>query len=266
MKGTFFIALFLWGPTLYAQEINAGPRLTSLGNTGVALHDVWSLHANQAGITGLLKPTVAGAYKSSYINSEVSTQSLVLVYPVKSNVFGIGIQNYGFSKYAEQRFSATYAKQFGKSVALALNYNFHQLSVPQYGNTRTFSVEAGLQYQAGRSLLLGAHISNPNQSKFDSEIDAPIPVMLQFGASYQFSKGLLLSSAISQELNSVTDFKVGLEYAPASAFAFRGGLNVNPFMQFGGFGYKLKGFCFDAAVSVHPALGYAPQIALGYEF
>lgn len=258
--------LFGFTTQLYPQEINLGPRLTAIGNTGVAINDVWTLQSNQAGTTSLKKPTASVSYRNSYLNPELSTQSAVIVYPAGRNVMGLSLQNYGFSAYSEQKIGVSYAKRFGNSIAASLNFNLHQVKVAQYGSARAYSVEAGLQYHVDENLLIGTHISNPNRSAFDRDVNAFIPVSLEFGASYKFTDKVLLNSGIVKTLNSVTDFRCGLEYSVINWLAFRGGLAANPFRQFAGFGYQLNDLKIDAAASSHPNLGFSPQIALSYEF
>lgn len=269
MKRLYLSALcFLLGSALssFSQEINLGPRVTALGNIGVALQDVWSLQSNQAGITGLKHPVASVSYRNSYLNPEISTQSAVMAYTSGRNVVGLSLQNYGFSAYSEQKIGFTYAKRFGEEVSASLNINLHQVKITQYGSAQTYSVEAGMQYKPYPNLIIGAHVANPNRSVFDADVNAVIPVSLDFGASYRFSDKVLLNSGIIKTLNLSTDFRCGLEYSVINALAFRGGLAVNPFCQFAGFGYQVNDLKIDAAVSSHPYLGFSPQIALSYEF
>ncbi len=269
MKRFYLSALYLLfssAKPLYSQEINLGPRLTAIGNVAVALADVWSLQSNQAGIAGLKNPTASASYRNSFLNPELSTQSAVIAYPLGRNVLGLSLQNYGFSAYNEQKMGFSYAKRFGKSVSASLNFNLHQVKIAQYGSARAYSVEAGLQYMVDEKLVFGTHISNPNRNGFNPEVGAFIPVSLEFGASYKLSDKVLLNSGIVNTLNSTTDFRCGLEYSVINWLAFRGGLAMNPFRQFAGFGYKLQDIKIDAAASSHPDLGFSPQIALSYEF
>lgn len=258
--------LFGFAQTLFSQDINLGPRITALGNTGVALRDIWSLQANQAGLVFLQNPTASISYRNSYLNPELSTQSAVISYPVGPNVLGLSFQNYGFSAYSEQKAGFAYARRFGRNVSAAINFNLHQVKIPQYGNAQSYSAEVGLQYSVTKDLTFGTHISNPSRSGFSTEVDAVIPVSLEFGAAYRLSDKVLLNSGFIKTLNSVTDFRAGLEYSVVNWMAFRGGLSVNPFRQFAGFGCQFSEFKIDAAASSHPYLGFSPQIALGYEF
>ncbi len=251
---------------LHAQEINSGPRITAQGNAGVALQDIWCLQSNQAGIASIHKPIVAFACESNFFNSGIGTQSAVFAIPYHQNVFGLSLQNYGFSEYSEQKAGMAYARSFGGTVSASLDFNIHQIRIAQYGSAQTWSVEAGMQYRADDNLIIGTHISNPSRSAYDAGVNAVIPVIIELGASLKFTDNVLLNAAIVKELNSSGDFRSGIEYTPVNQFSFRGGIATNPFRQFAGFGCCYHSFKIDTALSLHPDLGYSPQLSVAYEF
>ncbi|TZF82758.1 hypothetical protein FW774_14795 [Pedobacter sp. BS3] len=250
---------------LVKAQVNTGPRLTGMGGAAVALQDVWSLQANAAGVAGLKHAALSAAYQGQYTNTDLSTQSAVFVLPYKDNAFGLSFQNYGFSAYSEQRAGLTYARTFGNKLNAALSFNYHQVKIPQYGSTSAFSVDAGLQYWVGEKVLLGAHVGNPGQAKF-VDVGTIIPVHIDFGASYHFNENLVMAGEVTKTLNANTDVKAGLEYGVVNWLSLRGGVSVNPFRQYAGFGVNYNKFRIDAAASSHPDLGYSPQVSLSYEF
>lgn len=259
------LLLLLHLPLGLFGQVNPGPRITALGLTGVAMQDVWSMQANQAGLTAEKGFTIAAAYESQFLNPDLSKQSLLMVYPNKRNAFGLSFQNYGFVAYNEQRLGLAYARIFG-DVSAGIDFNYHLIKIQQYGSTQTYSVEAGLQYSLNKKLLIGAHIANPNRSTYDHQLNAAVPVSIEFGFSYRSSASLLLNGEIAKTLNSATDVRGGLEYNMAGWLDLRGGISVNPFRQYLGMGFKYQNIRFDAAASSHIALGYSPQVALSYEF
>lgn len=259
--------LILVSKTLYAQDINPGSRITSMGNTGAALQDVWSLQSNPAGIAALPGPAIGVTYQKNFPGTTLSTEAAVIVYPIKHHVFGFSIQSFGFSAYKEMRLGFAYARNFGKSVFTAVNFNYHQLSIPSYGSAGTYSINAGFQYKPSNELVIGAHVSNLSNSTYDRGEGAVIPVYLAVGASYSFSKELLLSTSLcAANNNSGGDFRCGLEYCLLEQLALRAGLGVHPFNQYAGLGYMLRHVHVDLAVSNHLVLGYNPQISLAYVF
>jgi len=261
---SFFIFLFL-GYQSFSQVLY-GPKITSMGNAGVALQNVWSNNSNAAGIAVIENPTFAAGYENRFSVKELSSKSVVGVFPVKNYRLGASFQSYGNSSYALSKTGISLARAFGKNLFTAITLNYHQVSIENYGNARSFSVEAGMQLEALPDFWIGAHIANPNQSKFANSTEELIPAHLKFGAAFIMSNKLIISSEIEKVLDAQMDFKIGLEYKIIELLALRGGISANTFKQYAGFGLNYQKFEMDFAVSSHPVLGYSPQIAIGYAF
>lgn len=260
----FFICLILH-IGLRAQE-NYGPKITALGTAGVALQDVWSAKKNQAGIAALQNPTISAGYENRFGVKELSTQSAVFALPIKNYTIGAAFQSYGVDSYNEIKTGLSLAKAFGPKLLIGIGLNYHQLNISNYGDANTISVEVGLQYNLFPKLWIASHIANPNQSKYGENTDQIIPAHIQFGGTYIFSDQLLITSEFEKVLDSQADFKTGIEYKVVKFVALRGGISVNPFKQYAGFGVNYQKVNIDFAVASHPVLGYSPQISLGYEF
>lgn len=266
MNKFYFLIIFIFYNSPLVAQTDNGPRITAMGNAGVAMQDIWAAQKNQAGIANLDKVMIAIGYENRFSVKELGTQSAILVIPIKKIILGATFQSYGIDAYKEIKTGFSLAKSFGPKLLIGVNLNYHQLKIENYGNSKIFSVDVGLQYEAFPHLWLGTHISNPNQSKYGLNNEQIIPAHIQFGASYIFSKQLIVSSEVEKILDNQADFKTGLEYKVVKIMALRGGISVNPFKQFAGFGIYYEKFNIDLAVASHPVLGYSSQIAVGYEF
>lgn len=262
----FIVALL--ADCAHAQQINQGPRTTSLGNSGVAIQDVWSLQSNPAGMAIIENAQIAIACQSSISDPSITTRSAVLAIPSRYGVVGIGLQDYGITQYKEGCLGVAYSRRFGSSVFVAMKFNVHQISISKYGTAEAWSVETGIQYAPTDNLILGAHVSNPNHSEYTSnnETNAVVPAIIELGAYMTFSEKVSLNSAIVKELNSPPGVRLGIEYNIAGKVFLRGGTATRPFKQFAGFGCRYQAFTIDAALTFHPNLGYSPQLALSYVF
>ena len=228
MKHWLFFLILL--PFSVSAQVNPGPRIKALGSMGAAIQDIWSIHSNPAGIASITKFSISAAYEREHFNPDLSRQSAVIILPHRNNAFGLSFQNYGFSVYNEQRVGLAYAKNFGEKVFAALNFNYHLLTIEQYGKADGYSFELGLLYRIGDNFMIGAHIANPSDGGYNDASNAIIPVYMEFGASYRFTNKLLLNSGVKKYLNSSADLALGLEYNLAGWLAVRGGATVNPFM------------------------------------
>ncbi|GGI26036.1 hypothetical protein [Pedobacter mendelii] len=251
---------------LFAQN-NLGPRLTAMGNNGAAVSDVWAIQANPSGITSLNKPSVSLSYIKHLFSNEVSTQALAFVIPFKNNFVGASFYRYGFSEYNVSKIGFAYAKKFGDKLSIALNGNYHQLKIANYGSSTGFSADVGALYHFSEEFTFGAFVSNPSKQKFSSaEVLIEIPTSFNVGASYFASDKVLIATSVSKILNQSIDVSLGIEYKIIDLLSFRFGLSAKPFKQYAGFGLIYKKFLLDMATVYDSNLGYAPQIAVGYAF
>lgn len=261
------IYLFLFAfQNIAIAQVSPGPKSLAMGSAGTALQDVWSLQHNPAGIAQLKRPVFALAYKRHFSDEELSTQQAVLAIPFNKHVVGLSFHRYGINEFMEQTNTFAYSKNFSGVLALSIAVKHHQIVVAKYGSERLFSINAGMQFRINEKLWIASHISNPAKITFQENQASNLPVSLSLGLSYIFSDKVFILSDIQKVLNSGLNTKIGIEYKLVKFFALRGGLSVNPFKQYGGFGLKYNRFGLDAAISSHQYLGYSPNMAFSYEF
>ena len=264
MKIPCFLLIFLSTHYLYGQN-NLGARLSALADNGASVNDIWTLQSNPAGITFLDKPAISLSYIKNLLSNEISSQSVVGVIPFKNNFIGASFQRYGFSAYNESKIGFAYAKKFGESLSLALNTNYHQLKIANYGATTGFSVDIGVLYHLNGHFVIGAFTSNLSRQKFNTDlISANIASSFNVVASYVATNKVLIATTVSKITNQSMDIRWGIEYKLFDLLSLRGGIGTKPFKQHVGFGLAFKKFLMDMATSYDANLGYAPQIALGY--
>ncbi|MEJ7778785.1 MAG: hypothetical protein WKF68_04265 [Daejeonella sp.] len=260
-----FLLLILSHTSVNAQK-NPGPRYAAMGSAGTALQGIWSMQLNPSGITAIEKPEMALAYERHFLDQDISSQTALFTFPYSGNVFGFNVERYGFTEYMELHAGIAYARKLGRSLSLAIGFKYHQLSIAGYGSASAFSAEAGFQFSVNEKLILASHVANPGRSRYEVLSGSNIPVKLSLGAAYRFSNKVAAACDLIKILNFPTDIRLGLEYSLIQHFSLRGGISANPFKQYAGFGFNYNRLSVDAAVSFHPALGYSPQIGLGYEF
>jgi hypothetical protein len=263
MKYLFFL-IFLVHREANAQ--NPGPRLTGMGSGGTAITDIWSLQQNPAGIAELKRTMLAIAHEQHYFDPELSTQSAVFVVPYFRNVLGISFERFGFSEFRDQKIGIAYAKRFGDSFSMAIGLRYYQLSISRYGSAKALTIEVGFQLKVNNEFTIASHITNPNQSKYNNQQGSTLPVKLSLGGSFRFSDRLIMIADVRKVLKNQADGMTGIEYNIVKWFSLRGGVSMNPFKQYAGFGTNFNNMKLDVSVSSHPVLGYSPQFALGYEF
>lgn len=260
------LCLIIISQNLNAQP-NPGARMSAMAASGVAMADIWSVNANQAGLIALKRTSLALSYQKPFSGQTLSAQSAVFILPVKNQTWGISINRYGLDAYRDQQMSLTYARAFGPNLSAALGFRYQQLSIEQYGKTEAYGLDAGLRYQINPSLSLGAHLGNLSKNALSRELHlADQPLKIQFGAAYQSSEQVLLAMSLEKTLYDNPDARLGLEYQIIPLIALRGGLSLNPFRQYGGIGLSNKNIKLDLALAAHRVLGYGTQFGLAYAF
>ena len=248
-------------------QVNSGARFTAMANTGTAMNDVYSLLSNQAGIAKLTNSTLGLTFEDNVLAHDIKTQAIVGVLPTRFAIFGAYVHNYGIQEaYSDLKSGLTISKLFGQDFALAISVNYHQLHIPSYAKNTNFAVDFGLQFYFSEEWTLGAWLKSPGQKGYGNELTEKDETQVRVGNSYSFSNELMLSMEFRYFLEHGVDGALGMEFSIIEWLKLRGGLSLNHFQQYAGFGVDYKKFFFDAAVSSHPRLGYSPQIAVKYEF
>jgi hypothetical protein len=267
-KAVLIFFLVVVSSNIIARNDNlpVGARSAGIGNSSVALGDVWSLQHNQAGLANL-KYLEVGIYANrNNLLSEASQISFAGAMPTKYGVFGLTFQQYGFKLYNESKVGFAYSKAFGPNFRAGLMANYLQTSIGEnYGKSGTFCVEGGVQGQLIKNLWIGAHIYNINRAKASNFFGEKIPTITRIGLLYQVSEKVFATAEVEKDLVNSAMFKGGAEYRANEKFYLRGGFYFvqNPVYTFG-VGFYTKNIRIDFAGSFHQRLGFTPHLGLGY--
>lgn len=265
MKYIIFIVI-LFTLKVNAQQ-NDGARISGLAETGVVLADTWSINSNQAGMRAIVKPLFSVAYKRNMFSTQIVTQSAAFQFPMKAYTLGFVVSSYGFESYKVQQIGMALAKSFGPALSAAMRFNYHQVEIPAYGKSSTYTADLGFLYQFSKRFGVGAHAQNVSNNTFSNTANySPVPFVLDFGFSYKSTDKLLLLAALKQSLNQTPQPKLGVEYQIIPLLTLRGGLNFSPIKQFAGIGLKIKKMCFDWSINSQNTVGAGSQISFQYEF
>lgn len=249
------------------SQYNTGPRLVAMGKTQASVNDLWSIEANVAAINNIKKPTIALNYLKYSFDKELSNQGLAAVFPFKNTFFGFSAQRYGITAYNEIKTGISITKKLGDKLSIGLKGNYHQIKIINYGNTKGYSLNAGLFYQFNHQFAFGFYSNNLAQQNYiNQNIATQIPSGIHIGAHYKATNKVLIATTLSKHTNGNIDIGLGVEYEIIGNILLRTGLNAKPFKQYAGLGLNYKKLSMDLAFENDKNLGYTPQIALGYAF
>lgn len=258
------LILLLISAKAYAQTYT-GTRYQAMGSTGTALQEIYSLTVNPSGLTALERPTAHVGHQYHFLSTEITGQTALLGIPTRLGNFGLMVHRYGLQDiYNEIHIGFAYAKQFGRELSLAVRINAHQLGISNYGTTRTFSADMGLQYHTAQGLIIGLHYLNVGGIDYAHGLGA-LPSTVRLGASYRLDKVTVTSDVVYDRIRAANGH-LGLEYAIITSLLLRGGVSVHPLQQHAGFGLVWGQMVVDVAATFQHYLGISPQIGISYAF
>jgi hypothetical protein len=255
-----------------------GGRSSGMGNTSVTLNDFWSVHNNQAGLAGYKNISAGFFYEDRFIMKELGLKALAFVLPVKSGVFGLNFNTFGYSQYNETKVGLAYAKGFGKIFSAGIQLDYLRTGIAEnYGNKNVFTFEIGLMSKLNEKVILAAHVFNPINVRLEQQYDERIQSVYKFGVSYLVSEKLLLAIETEKSRDFKPLVRGGLEYKIIDQAIARIGYSTLPSMSgtddFSiaslysfGFGLNFQKLIIDFSASVHQTLGWSPSVSLIYKF
>ena len=268
MKLTLFIFFCL--PILVFSgndNFSIGGRTTSMGNTGLCLSDVWAIRYNQAALADLQELSVGVSYESRFFTKSLGIQSFAFALPSKSGTFGLNYTGFGDNLYRESKIGLGYGMKLSDKFNIGIRLNYHALRLGNnYGKADNLTFEIGLLAKVSKNLTIGFHLFNPAQAKLNEYQNEIIPVILNLGLAYKFSKKLTTNLEIEKDIEHPYSVKIGFEYLPTDFLFVRVGISTNPTMPSIGFGVNTQNFQLDFSSTFHPSLGITPALGMTYTF
>jgi hypothetical protein len=267
IPAAFFFAFSVF-KLFAADNYPVGARAAGVANAAVTYHDVWSTYHNQAGLAWVKNISVGTYFENRFLVSELGLRSLAVAVPTKAGTFGVSGTFLGYTTYNEKKAGLAYTKMFGEKISAGVQLNYLNTFFGDefYGSRTAFAVEGGILAEPIKNLKIGVHVFNPTKAKLAKYGDERVPIIMRIGASYKFSKTVLLSSEVEKDIDYKNVFRVGFEYHPVDILYLRAGVASNPSLSCFGFGLKLKDFMVDMSMQYHEVLGFSPQFSLGYTF
>lgn len=281
---------FASGTAASFLKLGSGARATGLGGAYTAVSgDINTISFNPAGLASL-KRSEAGFTRAELVEG-VSYNFLGYSMPAAKGNIGLGI-NYlgqasiegrGANREVTGSFQASdtavnlaYARPVTAWSGLGLNFKYITSRIA--GETANgWAVDAGWQYKMPvKGLGLGFAVQNLGpRMKFLDE-GSSLPLTARAGAGYMLLDNVLFSLDLSRQVNEKkTVFSFGSEYAVFNSLFLRAGylasaVSGGSIADAGGlkagFGFILRNFNLDYAVTPFGDIGRAHRISLGAGF
>ncbi len=270
-KFLLLISLMLSSSTLFAYDIihPLGGRAAAMGGSSVASQGLWALQNNPAGMANLEKISIGLYYENRWFLPETAYKCGAFALPTKFGCLGLSFNQFGSSKYNENKFGLAYAKDFGRYLQIGLQLAYFLLKIGNdYGSYHAVTFELGLQSQVTDRLTLGAYIFNPVSFRLDQTLNhEKLPIVMRFGAAYKFTKDFIGQCEIEKNTEREgVSLRGGLEYEVVRSLYIRAGVQTNPGILSFGLGYAIRFVQVDVAAQLHNDLGASVQIGMVLSF
>lgn len=266
-KLLLIITIIISTSTLFAYDFihPMGGRAAAMGGTSVASHGLWAMQNNPAGMANLEKISLGLYYENRWMLPETAYKCGAFALPTKFGTLGVSFNQFGSSKYNENKFGLAYAKAFGRYLQIGLQLDYLLLKIGnEYGSFKAVTFELGIQSQVTDKLTLGTYIFNPVNFSFEQTLNHErIPIVFRFGLAYKFTKDFIGQAEIEKNTDREgVSLRGGLEYEAVRNLYIRAGVQTNPGILSFGLGYAIRFAQINVAAQLHNELGSSVQIGM----
>jgi len=259
--------LILTSFTVFAYDIihPIGGRAAAMGGTSAASQGLWALQNNPAGMARLERISLGLYYENRWMLPETAYKCGAFALPTRFGTLGLSFNQFGSSKYNENKFGLAYAKNFGRYLQMGLQLDYLLMKIGyDYGTFRALTFEMGLQSQVTDKLTLGAYVFNPVGFNFEQTLNhEKLPIVMRFGMAYRFAKDFVGQCEIEKDTSREgVSLRGGLEYEAVSNLFIRAGAQANPGILSFGLGYAISFAQVNVAAQLHNELGASVQIGM----
>ena len=236
-----------------------------MGGSSVASQGLWALQNNPAGMANLEKISLGLYYENRWMLPETAYKCGAFALPTKFGTLGLSFNQFGSSKYNENKFGLAYAKDFGHYLQIGLQLDYLLLKIGNdYGSFSAVTFELGIQSHVTDKLTLGTYIFNPVNFSFEQTLNhEKLPIVFRFGMAYQFTKDFVGQCEIEKNTEREgVSLRGGLEYEAVKNLYIRAGVQSNPGILSFGLGYGIRFAQINVAAQLHNELGASMQIGM----
>lgn len=261
------IILILSTSTIFAYDFihPFGGRAAAMGGSSVASQGLWALQNNPAGMANLDKISLGLYYENRWMLPETAYKCGAFALPTKFGTLGLSFNQFGSSKYNENKIGLAYAKDFGRYLQIGLQLDYLLLKIGNdYGKFNAVTFELGIQSHITDKLTLGTYIFNPVNFSFEQTLNhEKLPIVMRFGLAYQFTKDFIGQCEIEKDTEREgVSLRGGLEYEAVKNLYIRAGVQTNPGILSFGLGYGIRFAQINVAAQLHNELGASIQIGM----
>lgn len=265
IKSLLLLNLLCLTISLNAQSVftGLGARAESMGNAAAGLTDAWSVFHNPGGLAWTKKTAAIFSYSAAPLLEGADRMGAAVLVPVMQGAGGVSIFRFGDALYSESVASVSYANRLGLA-GLGVKLNYLQYRTEGFGSHGVVTLDLGGIAELTPQLRVGARIQNINRPALNDDGDHA-PVIMQAGICLTPTDKVVVVTELYKDLDHVTTWKAGLEYAIHPRVWLRSGFNIKPNASFFGAGFHIRKIQFDYALQYSTYLRLVHQGSVVYK-
>ena len=246
-----------------------GTRANGLADINTVFTNLDASYGNIAGLSGMNGTQINIHYQNRFGFTELKVLGMALGFNhKKAGAFAVTLKDFGIEEYNEFEAGIAYARKLTSTLSAGVQFNFFNLAIQGYGNTGTFSFNAGIQYGLTRNLLIGFSVKNPFPVKFTESSE--LPTIIAAGMRYNVSEKVAFFSEIEKHINYEYTIKIAIQYHIVEPFTGYFGYFNSPSTYAGySFGFSYSGLDhlnIEVSTKYNITLGLSPSIGITYKF
>ncbi len=245
----------------------AGARSAAMGNSSIALNDMWASFNNQAALVEIGSPTAGIYIEHRFMLKELGYMAAAYTYPYKTGTVGVNFSQFGFEAWKENKVAISYSNLLQEYLAFGVQLDYMMIHRDEnYGNLHYITFELGLLSKINKQLTLGAHFYNPISSDISKTTNEKVPSIIRLGGVYMVTSEFILTGEVEKDIQQKVVFKGGIEYKLIPSLHVRAGICSNPSTFCFGVGIIYRKLSMDFSSEYHQILGFTPQTSLTFTF
>ena len=262
------IALFFLHSKFQGQRVSTNPQALSLGSCSYALDDLSAIGNNPAAYPNLEGLVLQSHYRNKFFSAALNDYAVHTLYNFpKYGSVGLHFQRSGFRHFNRNELSASYARFFGSSFSIGMDFNYHFLQqASHYPTLHAFSADLGMQVRFLERFVWGFAISNPIPMRLSSLWPEKIPTIIGTGFQYRNPNGLRICMELDKWIQGKWNFRMGVSYQLQKAYSVSVGFKTSPLAPSLGFGFTHKHWHMHWAAAYNNPLGLEMALSLTYQW
>ncbi|MFN0157895.1 MAG: hypothetical protein ACKVRP_07470 [Bacteroidota bacterium] len=259
------IALLFTVHVSYAafERWNSGADVLAMGGASVAVPGSgWAMFSNPALLQLADSRLLSLAYTPQPFGmKELARGSLAFIQPTEMGAFGVSAVRFGFELYREITLSASYAHTLADRFHLGVTFNYHTLTIQNYGSDAAFAFDVGFLTEIVENVQWGFSALNVNAARISQEKER-LPQLYATGISYQPASDITLAADIVKDIRFPAELRIGVGYQLHEYVQLRAGSATEPATLNAGLGIRYSLLQLDYAITNHHDLGMTHQFSL----